>query len=106
MNNSGLPPIYLIKARPLNCSLRSILIADDDAEQRELLCAALKGAGYNTDEAATGAEALEKVVAKNFHVVLLDMIMPEDPRIFPEGNIGRRAAFSFKLPSQAGGSRC
>lgn len=56
--------------------MQSILIVDDDSVQRELLHEVLRKAGYHTDEACTGQEAIEKATSKDYDVVLIDMIMP------------------------------
>jgi putative two-component system response regulator len=54
-----------------------ILVVDDHQLSRELLKAYLTIAGYDTIEAANGAEALEILEAKNPDLVLLDIIMPK-----------------------------
>lgn len=56
--------------------MKKILIVDDDAELRGNLSDILRGAGYCTDEAASGCEALEKIASEEYDIVLLDMIMP------------------------------
>ncbi len=56
--------------------MKKILIVDDDADLRSELVAILKRAGYHTEEAGSGEEAVEKAAAGDFDVVLLDMIMP------------------------------
>lgn len=56
--------------------MKKILIVDDDAELRANLTEILKGAGYATDETSSGAEALNKIHAKDFDIVLLDLMMP------------------------------
>jgi DNA-binding NtrC family response regulator len=55
--------------------MKKILIVDDDAELSSNLTEILEDAGYQTDMAASGNEALEKVT-DGFDVVMLDMIMP------------------------------
>jgi DNA-binding response OmpR family regulator len=56
--------------------MNKILIVDDDGELRSHLSGILKGAGYDTAEAASGSEAAVKASATSYDVVLLDMIMP------------------------------
>ena len=56
--------------------MKKILIVDDDAEMRENLSDILREAGYCTDEAVSGSEALEKVASEEYDIALLDMIMP------------------------------
>jgi len=53
-----------------------ILIIDDDSELRQTLSDILSEAGYSTDLAVSGSEALEKVVSEEYDIALLDMMMP------------------------------
>lgn len=57
--------------------MKKILIVDDDSELRANLSEILRGAGYYTDEAASGKEAIEKTPSKDFDIVLLDLMMPK-----------------------------
>jgi two-component system, response regulator PdtaR len=54
----------------------SVLITDDDREQRETLRDIVEPEGYRTLLASSGEEALEIVQHQPIHVVLLDMHMP------------------------------
>jgi PAS domain S-box-containing protein len=56
----------------------SLLIVDDEAPLRALLCTALSGKGYTTTEAASGLEAIDLISnpARSFDAVLLDLNMP------------------------------
>ena len=56
--------------------MKKILIVDDDGELRGNLTEILRGAGYCTDEAVSGCEALEMLASKEYDIALLDMIMP------------------------------
>ncbi len=56
--------------------MKKILIVDDDAELRANLSEILKGAGYHTDEAASGKEAIEKAASEDYDIALLDLMMP------------------------------
>ncbi len=53
----------------------SILIADDDAEIREVVRLLLQGEGYGVVEASDGAEAVSKVDT-NTDLIILDVMMP------------------------------
>jgi len=53
-----------------------ILVVDDDASHRTLLCDALQEMGYRTAEAANGREALEFLDEEMPDGVLLDLRMP------------------------------
>jgi phosphoserine phosphatase RsbU/P len=55
-----------------------LLVVDDVAENRELLIRRLNRLGIRqTDQAANGVEALAAIRAKNYDLVLLDIMMPE-----------------------------
>jgi len=54
-----------------------ILLADDDAQLRQLLCDRLEAHGYRVLQTANGREAVEQAQEKNPDVVLLDLEMPE-----------------------------
>lgn len=54
----------------------NILIVDDLATNRVLVRTMLEPDNFHIDEAATGEEALEKVAANEFDVILLDVMLP------------------------------
>ena len=53
-----------------------ILIADDEAANRQLLSSVLQFEGYEVVEAEDGKETLERIAETNFDVILLDVMMP------------------------------
>ena len=53
-----------------------ILVVDDDASHRTLICDALQEMGYATTEAANGREALDLLEEDIPGAVLLDLRMP------------------------------
>jgi two-component system, OmpR family, KDP operon response regulator KdpE len=53
-----------------------ILVVDDDPQIRRVMRVTLTGQGYEVDDAKAGEEALDKVRAERFDLVLLDMNMP------------------------------
>lgn len=55
---------------------RTILVVDDETENRDLLEALLSSAGYQVVTAADGEEALAKVEACFPDLILLDVVMP------------------------------
>lgn len=57
--------------------MKKILIVDDDQELRLNLSDVLKAAGYRTEQASSAKEAVAKLEAEEFDVVLLDYIMPK-----------------------------
>lgn len=58
--------------------MKKILIADDEARIRRLVCDFLKNAGFETVEAVDGRDAIEKFFSfGNFDLVICDIMMPE-----------------------------
>jgi DNA-binding response OmpR family regulator len=55
----------------------NVLIVDDDKKLCRLVKDYLEPMGYDVDAAHTGSHGLEKVLAGDFHVVILDVMMPE-----------------------------
>ena len=55
----------------------SILVAEDDAETRRMICRTLEEVGFRVVEAATGKEAWEHVVERHFDLIILDVSLPE-----------------------------
>lgn len=56
--------------------MATILVADDDANIRELVCLFLRNDGFETVEAADGKEALALYGRRNVDLVVLDIMMP------------------------------
>lgn len=58
--------------------MKRILVADDEARIRRLVCDFLKNAGYETLEAFDGRDAIEKFFSTNgIDLVVCDIMMPE-----------------------------
>lgn len=55
----------------------AILVVDDEEDACRTLRAILEKEGYAVDTAQSGQEALEKIAAKSFDVVLADFMMPK-----------------------------
>ncbi len=55
---------------------KKILIVDDDGNIRKLLKQELEYAGYITDEASDGLDALNKIKRKKYDLIILDVMMP------------------------------
>jgi CheY-like chemotaxis protein len=64
--------------RPLatDSAAPSILIADDDASNREVLSYYLRRKGYDVHAVADGELAIAAVAERRFALVLLDVVMP------------------------------
>lgn len=54
----------------------TILVADDDANIRELVCLFLRNDGFETVEAVDGKEALAVYAGTHVDLVVLDIMMP------------------------------
>src|SRR6478609_9118059 len=57
--------------------LSHVLVIDDDPQVRTLVSRLLRHEGYEVDEAADAAKALEQLAACNPDIVLLDVVMPQ-----------------------------
>ena len=57
--------------------MQKILVVDDDPGIRDVVCFALQKAGFATQVAADGAQALAKFNADKPALVVLDILMPE-----------------------------
>ena len=55
---------------------RTVLVVDDDADVRRVLCALLKSAGYRALEASDGDAALEIAVEQGPDLILMDLVLP------------------------------
>jgi len=55
----------------------NVLIIDDDKKLCRLVKDYLEPMGYDVDAAHTGTHGLERALAGDFHVVILDVMMPE-----------------------------
>lgn len=54
-----------------------ILIVDDEASVREVLSEMLASEGYETEQARDGDDALARIHARDFDLVVLDIMMPK-----------------------------
>jgi PAS domain S-box-containing protein len=54
-----------------------VLLVEDDAPTRDMLCAMLRKEGWEVVEAANGRAALQCVTERRPRIVLLDLMMPE-----------------------------
>ena len=56
----------------------TVLVVEDDVEQREMMCEALELSGYAVVAAKDGKDALSKVSGiERLCVVILDLVMPQ-----------------------------
>ena len=54
-----------------------ILVVEDDADNRQLLCSLLRKKGYRVIEAENGSDAVTEAARHNPDLVLMDLAMPE-----------------------------
>lgn len=54
----------------------NILVVEDDSDINNILCTMLHKNGYNVQAAYSGTEALLNMKSKNWHMVLLDLMLP------------------------------
>ena len=52
------------------------MIVDDSASLRQVVCIALRGAGYEVLEARDGQDALGKLTGQKVHLIISDVNMP------------------------------
>jgi two-component system, OmpR family, response regulator len=57
--------------------MEKVLVVDDDAHIRDVVCFALRRAGYQPLQAANGLSALDAVAREQPALVVLDILMPE-----------------------------
>ncbi|MGH8444473.1 MAG: response regulator transcription factor [Solimonas sp.] len=57
--------------------MSKILVVDDDAHIREVVCFALQKSGYTVCTADNGEQALARVASERPDLVILDILMPE-----------------------------
>jgi two-component system cell cycle response regulator DivK len=58
-------------------SVKTVLVVEDDQDNREMLIKLLKHNGYRTIEAVDGEEAVEKAKAENPDLILMDCYIPK-----------------------------
>lgn len=74
---------------------KTIMVVDDSASLRNVVCIALKGAGYDVIEAADGKEALSKLTGQKVHLIVSDVNMPNMDGITMVREIKKLPAYKF-----------
>jgi class 3 adenylate cyclase len=70
--------ISAVAADPIGAEVRGrILVVEDNASNRDLLCRQLARAGHVVQEAEGGHEAFAKLNDERFDLILLDLMMPD-----------------------------
>lgn len=57
--------------------MKTLLIAEDEPVLRMLIMDSLEDEGYSIEEACDGEEALDKIKATDFDLIILDYMMPK-----------------------------
>ncbi|MEO7600319.1 MAG: response regulator [Opitutus sp.] len=81
----------------------SILVVDDQPIMREVVCQILEDAGHQVRDAGEGQEALRKLSAERFDLVVTDIVMPEMDGIELIGELRRRYP-EIRVIAMSGGS--
>jgi two-component system sensor histidine kinase RpfC len=63
--------------KPASCSAKTVLVADDDQMNRQVVCRMLSLDGHTIIEAETGEEAVEKLLSEQIDIAFLDVNMPD-----------------------------
>ncbi len=74
---------------------KTIMVVDDSASLRNVVCIALKGAGYDVIEAGDGREALAKLTGQKVHLIVSDVNMPNMDGITMVREIKKLDAYKF-----------
>ena len=72
-----MPSLSKAGVQSIPVSRASILIVDDEPNILRTVRNALRVEGYDTDEAATGTEGLERLSSRGYDLALLDVKLPE-----------------------------
>ena len=86
------------------CTMPRILVIDDEAQVRNMLCEMLRRADYEVDDASDGDIGLDKVSQSEFDLVITDLIMPEREGIGTIIEL-RREHPDLKIIAISGGGR-
>lgn len=55
---------------------RTLLVVEDDADFVEVIRPCIEAMGYEIDVAGDGVQGIRKIMAKDYSIILCDMIMP------------------------------
>ena len=83
----------------------AILVVDDHPIMREVVCQILEDAGHQVRDAGDGQEALRKLSAARFDLVVTDIVMPEMDGIELIGEMRRRYPEVRVIAMSGGGER-
>ena len=75
---TGSNPVPRTKPMPFLKRKPRVLLLDDDPSMQRLVASLLKRAGYRVDVFFTGRDALRSLEARDYDVLLLDLMMPHE----------------------------
>jgi PAS domain S-box-containing protein len=71
------PPAGEDAVEPAREHTRTVLVVDDEPEIRDMLAEILRGADHDVTTAASGREALQRIAAQRYDIVVTDIRMPD-----------------------------
>jgi len=77
---------------------KRILVVDDEPGVIEIYSEVLKDAGFDVDTASNGDEALQMAEAKEYHLILLDIMMEKGPNGLDCLKLIKSAPEKYKKP--------
>jgi CheY-like chemotaxis protein len=83
----------------------TILVVEDHVIMREVVCEILEDAGHRVRSAADGHEAMQKLSADRYDLVVTDIVMPAMDGIELIGELRRRYPETRIIAMSGGGER-
>lgn len=74
---------------------KTVMVVDDSSSVRQVVCIALKGAGYEVIEASDGKDALAKLTGQKIHLMISDVNMPNMDGITLVKEVKKLANYRF-----------
>jgi DNA-binding response OmpR family regulator len=81
----------------LKQTYKSVLVIDDDRAILRTFSRILKKAGFSTETADSGKEALEKIQTQNYDIALIDMILGDSNGLDLLSKIEKRSPKTMKI---------
>ena len=76
---------------------KSVLVVDDDRARLHTFSRILRKAGFSTETADSGKEALEKIQTQNYDIALIDMILGDSNGLDLLSKIEKRSPKTMKI---------
>jgi DNA-binding response OmpR family regulator len=81
----------------LKQTCKSVLVVDDDRAILHTFSRILRKAGFSTETADSGKEALEKIQTQNYDIALIDMILGDSNGLDLLSKIEKRSPKTMKI---------